>query len=152
MRKPIRALLALAALASVLLVPASAQAAVPVQGCQARTSTGSDPGPWRFDYLEDWWQAGSYRVSAGCPNRGYIIVHSDGWRFNAYQCGQMWIRRIAADGSTYIMPGSVKHVCGGTTVVLASRLAVDTRFWIEGWPYAASDRRAGIWPVGTFVF
>lgn len=152
MKPTIRALLALVALASVLLVPASAQAAVPVQGCQSRTSTQSSPGPWRFDYLEDWWQAGSYRISTNCVNRGYIIVHSDGWRFDAHQCGQMWIRRLAPGGGTYIVSGSVKHVCGGDTVVIASKLPIDTRFWLEAWPYEKADRWAGIWWVGTFEF
>jgi len=158
MTRTIRGVLALLVALGLLLVPTAASAArpgdallPPVPGCQERTSTQSDPGPWRYNYLEDWWVAGSYRISANCAGHN-VTAYSDGWRFEGSECGQMWVRRQRSDGTTYILPGSVKHVCGGQTVVLASSQPVNARIWIEAWQYDAADRRPGLWWVGTIRF
>lgn len=159
MKRIITAILAIVLLGGALValsgaaipIPGPSAVPAPEPGCQNRESTPASPGPWHYVFDEDWWQAGSYRVSAGCG--GYIQVDSDGWRFDGTQCGQMWVRRQRADGTTYILPGSVKHVCPHYGwVVLASRQPINARIWIEAWPYALADRNPTIWPLGRIQF
>lgn len=136
-------------------------AAVPVQAepklstavilnCLTRTSTQTSPGSWRYIMSEGWWQVGPLHASAGCG--GYVLYRSDGWRFDMHQCGQVWGRRPAPNGTTYIVPGSVRHVCGGDdSVVVMSRCRCQT-FWLESWPYLASDRNSYTWNAGVTFF
>lgn len=150
MRKFIAVVAVVLSLIGLAATSASAAYPPPISGCQFKSSTQSDQRDWHFIMSEDWWQAGSYRISQGCSQA--VVVRSNGWRFDDSQCGQFWVRRQRADGTTYILPGSVKHVCGGQNVVIASSQPVNVRFWVEAWPYDTDDRWPGIWPVVTLQF
>jgi hypothetical protein len=126
--------------------PVAANASSSLLTCTTRTSTPSTPNGWHFVNTEDWWQLGPLHANPSC--NGYVIYNSRGWRFDATQCGQVWVRRPLPGGGTYIVPGSVKHICGGQSTVVVSRCGCQT-FWVEAWPYAASDRMAGYWPLAT---
>lgn len=151
MFKKIAVAVVLGVFGSILVAATAGAYPPPIPGCQVKYSTHSDPRDWHFIMSEDWWQAGSYRISMGCNQA--VVATSDGWRFDNSQCGQMWVRRQRDDGSTYILPGSVKHICGGgPPVVLASRQPINVRFWVEAWPYDTDDRWPGIWPVVSIRF
>jgi hypothetical protein len=114
--------------------------------CTTRTSTPGSPNGWTFISSAGWWRLGPLQANPSCE--GYVIYNSRGWRFDGTQCGQVWVRRPLPGGGTYIVPGSVKHICGGQSTVVVSRCGCQ-RFWVEAWPYAASDRHAAYWPVAT---
>ena len=80
-----------------------------------------------------------------------MMFRSNGWRFDATQCGQIWVRRPNPDGTTYIVPGSVKYICGGQSIVVVSGCRCQL-FWVEAWPFPVSDRNAGTWPLGVVSF
>lgn len=148
MRRAVTVLYILVALTGIAAVPAAA-GLPPTLDCNTRTSTGSTPGSWFFVSSADWWRIGPLQATPSCG--GYVSFASSGWRFDGTQCGQVWVRRPSADGGTFIVPGSVKHICGGQSTVVVSGCRCQ-RFWVEAWPYAAVDRHGGIWPLGVVRF
>lgn len=129
--------------------PPAEQQLPPTLNCLTRTSTPSSPGSWFFVSSAGWWRLGPLAATPSC--NGYVSYASRGWRLDGTQCGQVWVRRPLPGGGTYIVPGSVKHICGGQTTVVVSSCGCQ-RFWVEAWPYATVDRHAGYWNVGTTRF
>lgn len=147
MKRIIIGLLAIAvALGLTVAVNATSASAVPASACRSHNSTQNNQNSWEFNNTFNWHYTQWLYTTPGCNQ---IYFRSEGWRFDYYQCGELWVRRLNANGTTYVVDGSRKRVCGGTTVMLISRIAADRGFRVEGWSDNAADRIAMIWPIGS---
>lgn len=117
--------------------------------CTTRTNNSSSPGSWTFITPASWWRMGPLQATPSCG--GYVTYVSRGWRFDGTQCGQVWVRRPLPGGGTYIVPGSVKYMCGGETEVIVSRCSCP-HFWVETWVFPTTDRHHAYWPIGVVRF
>jgi hypothetical protein len=140
--------LVLVGLSVTVFRPESASA-LPAAACRAHTSTQNNPASWRFSSTFEWHFTQRLYTTPGCNQ---IYFRSEGWRFDYYQCGEMWVRRYNSDGSSYVVDGSRKRVCGGATTMLISRIAGDRGFRIEGWSFDLNQRTAMIHPVGSVLY
>lgn len=124
---------------------ATTASAVPAASCDTVAST-QNYTTWGFNSTFRWHYSRRLNTSPGCNQ---IYFRSEGWRFDYYQCGEMWVRRFNSDGTSYVVDGSRKRVCGGTTVMLISRIAGNRPFRVEGWSDNVDDRVPQTWPIGT---
>lgn len=148
MRRKLALILAAVATAGVMVaVTGTSSSAVPASACRVHNSTQNNQNSWEYSSTFDWHFTQRLNTTSGC---GQIYMDSKGWRFNAYQCGEMWVRRYRSDGTSYVVEGSRRTVCGQRTVLLISRIAAGRPFRVEGFPFDAEDREnPQIWPVGA---
>lgn len=151
MKRIITGLLAVAVAAGIAVaVSAPSASAVPSAACRAHTSTQRNQNSWTYNSTFNWHYTQRLYTTPGCNQ---IYMRSEGWRFNAYQCGQMWVRRFNADNTSYVVEGSRRGVCGQHTVMLISRIAGNRGFRVEAFPYNQADREnPDIWPIGSVLY
>jgi hypothetical protein len=146
MKRILAAMLTTIAISGLLVAatPTGATAA-PLPTCNSFNSTQNNSSVWNWSTTFRWHYTDWLTTSNSCDGR--IFVTSGGWRFNYYQCGEMWVRRPNSDGTTYVVPGSRRVVCGGWTVQLISRIAGGRRFRIEAVSHNSNDRESSTWPI-----